>query len=432
MHHRCRPRRPLRRRLAVAAVALAALVGVTACADGDPAARGATSADGAGDAPQGTDPGADGTASAKCRPTLGDDEELAAELVDVARTAMERNDLRAVLVSVRKGDRELVTAQLGESVDGVPATTDMRFFNGAVVFSYMGVAMLDMAAEGVLDIDEPIERWVEGVPGGDRITPRMLMASMSGLADFETMDAWTEELYRDPFRPFTTEELEAYVFDRPLLFEPGTNVSYSHLGFRLAGLVIEEAAGSPLAEVLAERVLEPLGLADTESVETVQVPGPVLRTYSDERGTYEETTSWSPAWGVPPGAMQVTSICDLARSAEGIGSGELLDDAQLATFLDPGTVDAGARTDDCPQCIPMSEELHFGMGVTVAGDWVIQTPSFTGIAAVQAHSPAEDLSIAVANTYAPGGDVATNASTGIFVDIAERLAPDQAVPDQIR
>lgn len=79
----------------------------------------------------------------------------------------------------------------------------------------------------------------------------------------------------------------------------------------------------------------------------------------------------------------------------------------------------------------MTEELHFGMGVAIAGDWIIQTPLFTGIAGIQAYPPSEDLSIGVAATCGPGGDVSTNGATEVFKALATELAPDSPLPPQI-
>ena len=293
------------------------------------------------------------SAGAACVDRVGIDRDLASAITDVAETARDELGLRTVLVSVTRDGEELVTAALGDSIDGVPATTEMRFPNGAAVFASLGVAMVQLDAEGALDLDEPIERWVDGVPGGDRITPRMLMSSTSGLDDYVPLEAWVDDLYDDPFRPFSTEELEAYVFPLPLMFEPGTNVGYTHLGFRLAGA----AAGRPVAE--------------------------------------------------------------------------LLDEADLATYLDPGTVGLGDPSEDCPRCIPMTEQLHFGMGVTVAGDWVMQTPLFTGIAATMAYLPGDDLAIGVAATFGPDGDVGENAATAITVRLGELLAPRAPFPPQV-
>jgi CubicO group peptidase (beta-lactamase class C family) len=367
-------------------------------------------------------------AASTCASTPGDPSGEAATVLEVAESAMQEDDLRGVLISVARGDEEVVTAALGESVDGVPASTALRFFDGAVVFTHLGTLMLLLDRDGVLDMDAPIDEHLDGVPGGDRITPRMLMSSTSGLVDYVPMEEFVDQLYADPFRPFTTPELDAFVYAEPLLFEPGTNVSYTHQGFRLAGAVIEAASGQRLDDLLAERITEPLGMTSTEVVESVDVSGPVLRTYTDERGQYEESTSWSPAWGVPERAMQVMDICDLRRSARGIGSGELLHPGELEQLTARSDVTAAAPSDDCPSCIPQSDELYLGLGVTVAGDWIIQTPSFTGFAAVQAYLPSQDLSIAVANNLGPEGDVGTNASTAILAELARQLTPDSPLP----
>ena len=54
------------------------------------------------------------------------------QIVSIARQVMVKNDLNAVIISVRIGNRDLVTTMLGNSMTGVPATTRMHFRNGAV------------------------------------------------------------------------------------------------------------------------------------------------------------------------------------------------------------------------------------------------------------------------------------------------------------
>jgi D-alanyl-D-alanine carboxypeptidase len=350
------------------------------------------------------------------------------EILALVSESMEEQDLKAVTLSIHRGGEEVVTAGLGETVEGVPATPDMHFWNGAIVFTYLGTIMLQLAEEGLLDIDEPVTRFLPDIPEADSITPRMLMSSMSGYADYVADDRFIADLYADPFRAFTQDELEAYVFDMPLLFEPGSNVSYSHLNFRLAGEVIEEATGQPLADVLSDRIIEPLGLTETSIVSSAIVPAPRLFTFTDERGGYEDSSLWSAAWGVPGGATMATTICDVVAAGSVIGSGELLSEDSYETLVNPGTVAVGRRDDDCPTCIPMSEELHLGMGVTAAGDWLIQTPQFTGIAGLQAYLPSEDLSIAIANTYGENSDIDVNSSVQIFRALVPLLAPESTLP----
>ncbi len=351
------------------------------------------------------------------------------EILAVVSDSMAEQDLEAVTLSIRRGGDDVVTTALGETINGVAATPDMRFWNGAIVFSYLGTVMLQLADEGVLDIDEPIARWLPDPPEADLITPRLLMASMSGYTDYVADDDFIDQLYADPFRAFTQEELETYVFEQPLRFEPGTNVGYSHLNFRLAGEVIEAATGQPLADVLTERIIEPLGLTATSILFDSDMPAPRLFMFTDERGIYEDSSLWSAAWGVPEGAAMATTVCDVVTANTVVAAGDLLSDEAYDIFLDPGTLAVGRRTDECPTCIPMTDELNFGMGVTNAGDWIIQTPLFTGIAGVQAYLPSENLSIAIANTFGEGADVGVNGSTAILRNLVAVLAPESNFPN---
>lgn len=351
-------------------------------------------------------------------------------LVDQARV---ENDLGAVLVRVTRGGDEVVTAAVGEAMPDVPATPDLRFRNGAVAISYLGTLLLLLAEDAVVALDDPISTWFPDAPQANEVTLRMLASSTSGYVDFVPQERFQDALYADPFHTFTLEELGEFVFTEPLWYEPGTSFSYSHYNFHLLGRALEEAAGQPLAKLLQERIAEPLALSDTMSVLTADVPEPVLHTYSPERGTYEETTFWDPAWGVARGAIMVTTICDLATSAAGIGSGQLLSDDSYQTFLDPGTIGLGGPTDRCPNFCRrvMIEDSRFALGTVVLGDWILQSPQFAGIAGLQAYLPEQDLAVAVANTYGPGADIGINYSADvIFPEIANLLAPTNNLPER--
>src|SRR5207253_1588944 len=72
------------------------------------------------------------------------DRAQAAAIVALARDAMAKYDLKAVIVRVTIDGQEVVTEALGESMTGVPATMDMHFRNGAVAFSYITTLLLQL------------------------------------------------------------------------------------------------------------------------------------------------------------------------------------------------------------------------------------------------------------------------------------------------
>ncbi|GAA0593933.1 serine hydrolase domain-containing protein [Streptomyces crystallinus] len=356
----------------------------------------------------------------------------ARNVLRIAEQAKREMDLKSVIVRVTVDGRELVTTALGESMTGVPADPAMHFRNGNVAIAYMGTALLRQVDDGKVRLDDPVGRWVQGLPHhlGDRITLRMLGASTSGLVDYVTSPGFSTKVYADPFRQWTAKELVGVSTALPLWYRPGTNWSYSHANFVILGAALEKITGTPLDVLLQEQVMGPLGLTETRNSFTPEIPRPVLHAFTAERGTYEESSFWNPSWTTAPGAVQTTNICDLARSASGIGSGELLSRAGYREMLNPRTVGLGRPTKTCPAtiCLPQTRATHYGMGLLVLGDWISQHPLFFGYTAAQAYLPSERLAIAVTTTNGPkakGG----HTSQVLTQRIAAALAPQHPIPD---
>ncbi|GAB7184040.1 CubicO group peptidase [Kitasatospora sp. Ki12] len=356
----------------------------------------------------------------------------ALDVLRIAEQAKAQMDLESVILKVTVDGRELLTTALGESMTGVPARPDMHFRNGNIAISYLGTALLRLVDQGRVGLDDPVGQWVPGLPDdyGRRMTLRMLGASTTGLVDYVKVPGFSEAVYADPFRQWTAEELVALSTGPDLLYEPGSNWSYSHANFVLLGAALEKVSGQPLEDLIQQEVLGPLGLRETADSHTPDIPTPVLHAFTAERGRYEESTFWNPSWTTAPGAVETTDICDLARSAVGVGSGELLSPAGYRQLLNPGTVGLGTPTDTCPEtvCIAQTEATHYGMGVLVLNDWISQHPLFFGYSASQDYLPCEHLAIAVSTTNGPNAPGGHSAHT-IAQRIAAALAPDHPIPD---
>ncbi len=350
----------------------------------------------------------------------------AAEVEAAVESAMEENDLKAVLVRVTQNGEEVATVVRGESMTGVPATEDMHFRNGAVAISYLATVLLQLVDEDVVELDDTIDAWLPELPASDRITLRMLANSTSGYVDYVPMDSFTDAAYKDPFRAWTPDELIKMATDEPLLYEPGTNMSYSHANFMILGEALAAITGTPVEELIRERIVEPLGMEGTESHQTAEIPEPVLHAYTSERGTYEESTFWNPSWTLAEGAVMVTDIADLATSARAIGTGELVSSESHEAQIGPSLVGLGGPTDTCPEdvCREQLPSAYFGLGTVVIGGWVLQNPAFFGYGGVQAYLPSEDLAIATSATLDEDAEVGLNGGQKVFEEIAAVLAPD--------
>jgi CubicO group peptidase (beta-lactamase class C family) len=382
--------------------------------------------------------------AAQATPVAPASEEAATTIVGLAQQAMTDYALKAVILRVTIDGQEVVTAALGESMTGVPATPAMHFRNGAVAISYMSTVLLQLVDQGVVTLDDAIATWMPDLPNAEQVTLRMLANMTSGYPDYVQDDEFIAEFYADPFRHVTTEQQLAYAFKTPPIFEPGTNWNYAHTNYVILGQIMERITGRPLADLIRDWVLIPLRLRGTQASVTAEIPEPVLHAFSSERrsplgipaGTrfYEESTFWNPSWTLAHGAIETTDIYDMAASAEAIGTGSLLSPASHQAQIDPGLLGFGAPLEGCPACLTMDDRRNYGLGVWLQGNWIVQNPLFGGFGGMMAYLPARRLSMAIMVTFGEGsfGDDGNyrfgNASEQLYAAIGAALAPESPPP----
>lgn len=196
-------------------------------------------------------------------------------------------------------------------------TGDQRFRVGSVTKTFTATIVLKLVEEGALRLDSTLEDHVPGViPRGDEITIRQLLQHRSGLTNVTDYPSWLERALRSPStRPIDTLR---FAGSKPLVFKPGSQGRYSNTNYIALGLVIEKVTGHSYAQELEKRILEPLGLDDTELPETRRLP-------DLDDGGYNPNVPWA------AGAI-VSNAHDLSRFYSVLLSGRILSSATLATM----------------------------------------------------------------------------------------------------
>jgi CubicO group peptidase (beta-lactamase class C family) len=361
----------------------------------------------------------------------------------IVRDTMAQAHLKAVIVRVTVDGKEVVTQALGESVTGVPATTAMHFRNGAVAISYVSTLLLKLVDEKKVSLDDKLSKWLPEVTHSDQVTLGQLAHMTSGYVDYVIGNtAMNNALYANPFRRWTVHDMLGYAIDQPLIYPPGTNWNYAHTNYVLLGLALEKATGQEMSKLLSDKVLRPLGLTNTASSLTPEIPSPVLHAFSSERraflkipsGTpfYEESTFWDPSWTITHGAIQTTNIYDMEATAVGIGSGKLLTTDSYKKMVSTELRGKTHKQPGCTTCDEMTDAYTYGLGIVISGNWLLQNPLFSGYAAIEGYLPSQKIAIAAAVTFAPEafddqGDY-RNEADPLFRKIAAELAPEDAPP----
>ena len=122
----------------------------------------------------------------------------------------------------------------------------------------VATAILLLAQDGKLRLDDDIARWIDSVPATWRgVTIRHLLTHTSGIKDY------LADLRRDFQHDAPPEAIARAVLEAPPNFAPGGRWSYSNSGYVLLGMVARKASGEPWEVFLRRRVLGPLAMTDT-------------------------------------------------------------------------------------------------------------------------------------------------------------------------
>jgi D-alanyl-D-alanine-carboxypeptidase/D-alanyl-D-alanine-endopeptidase len=155
----------------------------------------------------------------------------------------------------------------GRRIDGADAPPDAAtlFRIGSVTKAFTGQVLASLALDGVVSLADPLTKYAPEFvaplsEGGRPIRLIDLATHSAGLPREVPHEPGPPD---NPYAAITPEAFTAWLKSHPLLFTPGTAVSYSNFGFDLLAIALSRAAGKPYPELLAERVLQPLGLADT-------------------------------------------------------------------------------------------------------------------------------------------------------------------------
>ncbi|MER5770367.1 serine hydrolase domain-containing protein [Streptomyces sp. NPDC001985] len=271
---------------------------------------------------------------------------------------------------------------VADKAGGAPMEPGLNMRIGSETKTFTVTAVLELVDRGAVGLDDPIERYVEGVPNGDRITLRDLAGMRSGLFNYSMDEDFFRALTSDPERPFTPEELLDYSFKHPVRFQPGAEFEYSNTNAILLGLVVEKAGGMPLNEFIEENVLEPAGLHRTLFPTGAEFPAPHAHGYTDQTasGEVEDATDWNPSWGWAAGAM-ISDLGNLRSWARTVATG---------TLLTPETQAERLRTG--PTTIPGA---GYGLGIFNVRGWIGHNGSLPGYESLTIHLPEEEATLVV-------------------------------------
>ncbi|WP_406180035.1 serine hydrolase domain-containing protein [Streptomyces sp. NBC_01006] len=301
---------------------------------------------------------------------------VAARLDAAVRQVMRETQVPGVTVGLwAPGKGSYVrTFGVADKATRAPMATDLHVRIGSETKTFTVTALLQLVDQKRIGLDDPIGKYIKGVPNGDRITLRQLAGMRSGLFNYSLDGDFIKKLQADPEQSFTHRQLLDYAFKHPVQFPPGAQFDYSNTNLILLGLVVEKVTGRPLHEVITEKVLAPAGLRHTVFPTSAAMPDPYAHGYTNQTasGKTEDSTRWNPSWAWAAGAM-VSDLQDLRSWARTLATGRLLTPATQAE-----------RLKTTPMNLPGD---GYGLGIFNVQGWIGHNGSIPGYEVLPVYLP---------------------------------------------
>jgi CubicO group peptidase (beta-lactamase class C family) len=221
----------------------------------------------------------------------------------------------------------------------VPIAVDTIFEAGSVSKQFTATAVLLLAREGKLSLDDPVRKHLPELPDvGAPVTIRHMLQHTSGLRDWGILAAiagWPRG---------SRVHTHAHVLDiltrqRALNFQPGTRWSYSNSGYNLAAILVARLSGTSFADFTKARIFEPLGMKDTSWRDDYRrIVKRRAVAYREQQGTFATDMPFENVHG--NGGL-LTTVGDLLKWNENFAAPAVGDAALLAELQRPATFNDG-------------------------------------------------------------------------------------------
>jgi CubicO group peptidase (beta-lactamase class C family) len=195
---------------------------------------------------------------------------LSEKIDGIAHNVLQTTGVPSASLAVVKNGRIAYTKSYGNArIDPLtPAQPQMRYSIGSISKQFTAAAILMLAEEGNLSLDDPVSKYVSGLTRGNEVTIRELLSHTSGYQDF-----WPQD-YVPPLmlQPITADGIMDRWARMPLDFDPGTKWQYSNTNYVIAGVIVEKVSGVPLLQFLSRHVFSPLGMKSVTDTNENKLP----------------------------------------------------------------------------------------------------------------------------------------------------------------
>jgi CubicO group peptidase (beta-lactamase class C family) len=295
------------------------------------------------------------------------------------------------------------------------ATPATRYDVGSVAKQFTAAAVLLLAEDGRLSLDDPVGRFFPAATAASDVTLKQVLSHTAGYRNYWVLD-YTPPFMRTAMSPRAIVDQWA---TQPLDFPPGSKWSYSNTGYTVAGAVVEQVSGTRLEAFLQTRVFKPLEMRSAGAFH------PSVRQPADAQG-YARFASAPPRRAEPPPIEWSFAAGGIGMTAEDLARWDL--SVMSQSLLSP----ASYLAQQTEARLPDGSGTHYGLGVflsTAGGHRVVQHNGIgVGFLAENRIYPDDRAAVVVLSNAEYGGRAQSELADGIQAILLGPPAPITGPP----
>jgi len=344
-------------------------------------------------------------------------QELAApawqELTDIVKKGMIEQRQPGLIVGIWVPDRGTFVHAFGTAdlATGEPMRQGDHMRIASVTKTFTATAILQLVDQGKLSLADPLAKFIDGIPNGEKITIRNMLDMSSGIFDFTIDQTFMDKVNADPLMDFSPDDVIEILRRNKADFAPGEKVIYCDTNFILLGVILEKVSGENAITYIMENVVAPATLTHTTFPASPDMPAPYAHGYyggEDAKGPLEDFTRSNPELPWTAGAM-VSTLEDLRIWAKVLATGTLLTPALQAERL------------TFHQFTNM-KRASYGLGILNFSGFVGHYGMIFGYTTAMFYLPESDATIVVLGNQSSNAGLA---ATEIFLELAKYLYPER-------
>lgn len=290
-----------------------------------------------------------------------------------------------MIISITRGDTIIYEEAKGIAniETGEKMHPGMRFRIGSLTKTFTVTVLLQLVDQGLLKLDDTIDKFFPftSIPHADSISIRMLANMSSGLYNYSELPEFDAFMKQTPGRKWKPEELVDIAVKKEPYFLPGLGWHYSNTNTVLIGMIIEKLTGHTLDSEIKFRIIEKLGLKNTDFATETEISGYHPMGYGEDDASFvypwvDVTTKYDPSWAWAAGAM-ISDIYDLKIYLKALSEGALISPEMQKERL-KWAID--------------KDGFKYGAGIFQVGDGFLgHNGSYPGYHNISVHSPKTNM-----------------------------------------